>query len=320
MKRIYITGAYGLLGQHLVKQLLLQKHFNEIVAIIRFEDLLPSSTGETEARNKFEELLNINKNELSFISYEEFYNVSGDSEDFADSTLIHLAFARAGEIKPILASVRLLELVAAAAQSRSVSNFINISSQSVYNPYRNKPAMENDLPAPQGLYGLAKYYSETYLTAWARQSDTKLINLRMSSLIGPGLEQRISFRLLKKAFDKALIEIKTNKEIFSFLDIKDASRMIADIACSPGKSKHDTYNLGTDESYNLLEMAELICAIMQDNGLATPEIRIEQSEGLQYNNSVNLERLKKDFDLSAKITFKDYLLEEFRKLIQENEN
>lgn len=320
MKRIYITGAYGLLGQHLVKQFLSKNFCREIIAIIRFEDLMSSKVDAEEARIRYEELLKTESSELKYISYKEFYNPAENVSDSDDSVLIHLAFARSGEVKPMLASIRLMERVAAAAQVRSIPSLINISSQSIYDPYREKPAAETDLPAPESLYGLTKYYSEIYLSKWAEKNDIRLINLRMASLIGPGLEQRISTRLLKRAIEESIIEIRTNKEIFSFLHIRDAARMIAEVAGSQDKSEYDTYNLGTDESYNLLEMAELICAIMQDNGLATPEIRIEQSEGLQYNNSVSLERLKKDFDLSAKIIFKDSLLEEFRKLIQENEN
>ena len=299
MKYIFITGSNGFLGSKILDYLFENKLFDKTFALSRNPDY------------------GVNTPHFFNISYEDFYYKINRIDDIDSGILLHLAFARSLDANSIMASIRLLEKVSAKAKDLGISTIINISSQSIYDQYRPKPAQENDLPVPQSLYGLAKYYSESYLEAFSEKYNLKIINLRLASLIGPGLNQRIIPRLINSALIDKQINIKSNEEQFSFLHVMDAAKMICEVAYKSDTVEELVYNVGINESFNLLEIVQMIVKFLKEVNIERPEVIIEESRGKQFNNSLCLKRFERDFNLFAQISHELAVKMEIMRFINE---
>ncbi len=284
MKILFITGSNGFLGSSIINYLFDNRLLNKVFALSR--GLSADSC----------------KSMICNVSYEDFYSNTYKLSKSETGVLLHLAFARSHNTESIIESIRLLEKVSLSAKNSGISTIINVSSQSVYSQYRDKAADESDLPEPQGLYGIAKYYSETYLEHFSRKFDIKIINLRLASLIGPGLDQRIIPRLINSAITEKQIKITSNMEQFSFLHVNDAARMIAEISLNADKANELVYNVGTNEAYNLVEIVQIIVRELKKADIYKPYVIIDKSSGKQFNNSLNLRKIERDFNLFAEIS------------------
>ena len=303
MKYLYITGANGFLGREIIKHLDGNNLFDKIFLIVRNINTL------TLENDKF-----------NIITYDEFYSSSSLQEISSmniNKILLHLAFARSTNPDDLMANVRLLDSITRASIHNGINSIINISSQSIYDLYRGNPAIETDFPEPNNAYGVFKFYSESYLNLFSNRYGIPVIHLRLASLVGIGLNSRITTRLLKDAFKKQKMIISSNKEQFSFFFFYDAARMICNIASNLELAKHTVYNIGSFESYSLKSIVEIILAIFKDKQLPIPIVNIKESAGPQFNNSLNLDRMKQDFNLKEEISLKDSLNEILQNLMME---
>lgn len=292
MSQLYISGANSLLGREVLAYLEKNQLFDQVFTLTRSQQAL--SYGQP-------------------VSYAEFFEGKRDLD--ASSVLLHLAFARSSEEEDLMASIRLLEKLAAAA-ARQAMTFVNISSQSIYDPYRAEPARETDLPAPQGLYGIFKYYGESYLEELAGRGDLRVINLRLASLMGPGMEARITTRLLKSAVQEGIIRVQSGGEAFSYLHLSDTARMLGQLLSRLGQARYDRYNVGTCEYYSLRRVAELIGQLLLDRGLAEVKLILNPLQGPAYNNRMVLDRLDQDFGIQAEIDLETALRADFERLFR----
>ena len=303
MKVLYITGANGFLGRKIVDYLNESNWFAKIFLIVR------------DKNNFFYE-----NRIFRILTYNEFYSLDSSQDELLtdnniEKILLHLAFPRSNDIEKLMTNTQLIENVTLACLNQRINKIINISSQSVYNSYRETSAKETDLPCPNDPYGVFKIYSESYLNMFSNIYPVQVIHLRLASLIGAGLDNRITTRLVKDAYIKQKIEISSSKEQFSYLEVEDAARMIAYIANNLELATHTIYNIGSFESYNLKTIVEMILDIFQNERLAKPIINIADSMGVQYNNSLNVDRMLYDFNLKAEITLKESLRTTLKNLI-----
>ena len=292
MRQLYMSGANSLLGREVLAYLAKADLFDQVFALSRGKHVL--SYGQA-------------------VSYADFFEGKRDAD--ASSVLLHLAFARSSEAEDLMASIRLLEKLATAS-ARQAMTFVNISSQSIYDPYRAEPARETDLPAPQGLYGIFKYYGESYLEELAGRGDLRVINLRLASLMGPGMEARITTRLLKSAVQEGVIRVQSGGEAFSYLHLSDAARMLGQLLSRLGQARYDRYNVGNCEYYSLMRVARVIGQLLLDQGMAEVKLIHEPLQGPAYNNRMVLDRLDQDFGLRAEIDLETALRQDFERLFR----
>lgn len=292
MRRLFISGANSFLGGHLLAYLAREELFSQVIGLTRREMAL--SLGQA-------------------MTYEAFFDLtdSFSSED----VLMHLAFARSSESQDLMASIRILEKLSNFAVSKEL-NFLHISSQSIYDPYRSLPARETDLPAPQSLYGLAKYYCEAYLNDLSAKEGLRVIHLRLASLIGPGLDTRITTRLLKEAVEKGEMQLSGDQSFFSYLHVEDAARMVASIGVQFEEANSRTYNVGSREYYSLKDMADTISEVVLEKGLPPPKVILTDAKGPPYNNRIHLDLMEKDFQVEARVSLKEAVKQDFERLFE----
>lgn len=160
-------------------------------------------------------------------------------------------------------------------------SFINISSQSVYDSKREKPAKEDDELCLDTPYSVGKYSSEMYVNhVFNNRPHT---NIRMASLIGVGYEQRIINRLVAQVFKGEVISVKGGMQRYGFLDVRDAADGLIKLSQSNSSAWKETYNLGRNGSCTLIELAKCICAEIKSNTDKDPEYLV--SEGNDTRNS-----------------------------------
>lgn len=177
------------------------------------------------------------------------------------------------------------------AKESNAGAFINISSQSVYAPRREKAADEDEALCLETPYAVAKYSSEAFCDlVFQGRPHT---NIRLASLLGIGYDQRIVNRMVGQALNGEKLKIIGGMQRYGFLDVRDAAAGIVKIALSDFTNWKPIYNLGRTESYTLLNVVEIIVSEMEKRGLSVSYKVLEGTD--TRNSSVNADRFMKDF-------------------------
>ena len=180
--------------------------------------------------------------------------------------------------------------------------FINISSQSVYASKRLSPAKESDLLSLETPYAVGKYSSEVLVNhIYAGNPHT---NIRMASLLGVGYDQRIVNRMADRALKGEELSVVGGMQRYGFLDVRDAADGILRLALGDPDKWREIYNLGRNENYTLIEVAE--CIVKEIKEITGQEITYCVSEGRdERNSSLDASLFMKDFDWSPKFSLSE---------------
>lgn len=100
-------------------------------------------------------------------------------------------------------------------------------------------------------------------------------NIRLASLIGPGFDQRVVNKLVKKALAGSKITITDDGSSYGYLDVRDAARGIVLIAKSDPNAWQRVYNLGVEQGVSLTEMGKTVEAFMEDELSRAVEVAYE---------------------------------------------
>lgn len=177
MKRIIITGAAGLLGQHLIRCLKSNKNNDPDFSIISID----------KVTNPFEQAA-----KLQYIKADlrEFDSIKPALEDFNPDLIFNCASYNnvdgAEENRELAddVNVHLVENLLAL----SFKKLIHFSSDYVFDG-RQGPYSEEDTPLPINYYGQTRYRSERIL----KESGTNHLIVRSNVLYGTGLNIRPNF-------------------------------------------------------------------------------------------------------------------------------
>lgn len=160
------------------------------------------------------------------------------------------------------------------AKSSGVSRFLLLSSGAVYGgqPEHLEKIPETYMGAPKSLnsrsaYGCGKKVSEWLVTA-SESDDFEPVIARIFALIGPGMPQTGSFaagNFLEDVLCNRRIVIKGDgSSIRSYLYMADLCVWLLNIMVF-GKSGV-AYNVGSEDSHSILELANLFSGYLNTNG------------------------------------------------------
>ena len=284
--KILITGAGGFLGTEIVRQFVSQKN----IQIIAF----------STQKRKIERLIDNTKN-FSVFDRNAIFDMDAVLSNV--DVLINCAFPRNVDGIQMADGLRYISKLLETAVAGGVKSVINISSQSVYSQFRMEPATEDTELNLESKYAVGKYATELMTNSIC--GSIPHTNIRMASLIGIGFDQRLVNQFVKQVLAGNNICIKGGKQLFGFLDVRDAASAI--IAVAGGKNWKEVYNLGPEKSFSLLEIANCVQETINDAGYAKTEIELFETDDWQ-NSGLNSMAFKMQFGWRERYRLEDTIV------------
>ena len=299
MKNIIIIGASGFIGTNLLEKMK-NKDFNIIAVSLNMSDF----PFFIESDN---------------IIYQDYKTFKNRKEDLSDYLVLNFAYTRSVDETAIESSKQFTYDVSNVLNGLNIKEYAYISTQSVYNEERKTPAKETDQVFPKNIYGEGKVHLENWLKDFSRENDINLSILRLGSVVGKGMETRITTRFVEFALASGEINVLESGQIFSFIHISDlVDSLIVYMenykANNIQKENGQIYNIGTEESYTLSYLAEMIKEELKKYNKEVKIIIKEKEDGYK-NNSVDMSKFFTEYDWRPKFTLKEIILEEIERRI-----
>ena len=291
MKKVLITGATGIIGIALIKELL--KKNIEITAIVRKD----SKTKEKLPKDSLIKIIECNLNELDKLDIDSDYD-----------TFYHMGWegTRGNNRNDVLMQVQNIECTMKAvllAKKARCQTFIGIGSQAEYG--KTTEIMRPNLKTnPDTAYGIAKYCGGEMSKIFANQLNIRHIWARVISTYGPNdYENTMIMSSIKKMIEEDKSPSYTSgQQLWDYIYIDDVANALYLIG-EHGKN-NSIYCIGSGKSVPLYKYIEEIRNQINDN--------IKLNLNSQKENSVNLinlqcdiSNLTKDTGFKPKVSFKE---------------
>lgn len=276
MKNLLIIGASGFIGSYLLDELK-----NEGIKIIAVSLNLSDFLIKLDSEN---------------IIYEDYETFKQRKEKLTDYTVINLAYTRSNDAELVEDSKKFTYEITEYINKLEIKKYIYISTQSVYNEERVEAAKEDDSLLPKNVYGQGKVDLEKWLTNFSLKNNITLSILRLGSVVGPGMEARITSRFVKDAVEKGQIQIQDSGQIFSYIHIEDLVQGLKNFIEIFNSNQDDLFdnvsifNLGTEEIYSLTDVAKEIKEQLKNIYNRDINIIISNIDGAYKNNSINMNK------------------------------
>ena len=239
-KKIVITGASGFLGSHLVERWRDDERYS-VYALSSKPDELREKLGGENVMYLYKDALNA---------------------EMVDAFVINCAYPRNSMGTAIADGLKYIQTVFEAAVKFKATAIINISSQSVYSQQRTEAATEETPVCLESPYAVGKYAVELMLESVCRGEKLAYTNLRMASLIGPGFDQRLVNKLVKKLLNHESITVVRQNKKMGFLDVEDAVTAVTAIIDYSKQFWKTVYNIGNGQGYTAEEIYDVVTSIL----------------------------------------------------------
>lgn len=211
-------------------------------------------------------------------------------KDLDIHTVIHLASLIAGSetdfFEPnIVGTYNLLS----ALKGHNLKKIILLSSVSVYGTYN---CTEDNYEYTTDAYGRSKLIQEFLVSSFCMRSKTNYIILRTSSIYGPGYSQNTILPLwYNRSKRNEDLKITSKNYRQNFIHVDDVVSVIKKAADS---NLMGTYNLFSDDSIFLEELAECIVHVTRSTSRIVKNYEVAVEQPKVFNN----EKLKRDLNHS----------------------
>jgi len=160
-----------------------------------------------------------------------------------------------------------VNLINAAVNAKTVKRFVFTSSIAAYGHSDVLPMTEAMTPNPVDPYGIAKYAVELDLRAAHEMFGLEYTIFRPHNVYGPGQNIADKYRNVIGIFMNQLLAgvpmtiFGDGQQTRAFSYIDDVAPIIADCINVP-EAANDVFNIGSDDSYTVLQLAVLTAAAM----------------------------------------------------------
>lgn len=246
--KIFVTGANGFVGAHLVEHLLAEGH--QVTAAVRRAGLAPAGarevvSGELGPLTDWEGMLD---GEECVIHLAARVHVMND--DSADPLAEFRRINTAGTLR-----------LAAAAAQQGVPRFIFLSSIKVNGESTsNSPFAVSDTPNPTDSYALSKLEAEVGLRDIEDRSDVDVVIVRTPLVYGPGVGGNFInlLRIAHKGIPLPLGSVRNRRTMISVWNLAD---LLETVALGAG-GKKALVLAGDAESLSTAALLRLVRAAM----------------------------------------------------------
>lgn len=250
IKKIFVTGATGFIGRHLVHRLSAEGY--SVGALVRSAPAIPK-TGRIEGVSYFPgDIRNYEEIKTAFSAFEP-------------DVVIHLVtyyavMHQAEEIGVMIdtnvkGTINLLE----AAKEGTVKLFINTSSCAVYEQQKQRLKEEAAIK-PQNLYAMTKLQAEEACSYYADAFCLPCVTLRLFPPYGPGdHERRLIPYVIGSILKNTPPNLTTGKQEWDFVYVDDiVNAYLAVLNTYPFKDNQSIFNIGTSEAISIRTVVEKI--------------------------------------------------------------
>jgi len=241
-KRVWITGAAGFSGRHLIRFL---RELPEPLRLVGF-DLRPEAPEGLDAYHQVDLGDGAKLRELA--------------EAEAPDRVIHLAGVLPPAPEPDLWRVNVggtLNLLHALADAKAFPRFVTVGSAAEYTHFTSRRIREDHSAGGNSPYGRTKWAQSMLALAFGEQTGLKIMVARTFNLIGPGTPLSLVPGALCAQFTNGEAEVKVGnlKPERDFIDIRDAVAAYWTI-CEKGTPGH-IYNVATGKTASIQTLVEL---------------------------------------------------------------
>ena len=269
MRRIVLSGAGGFLGRYIVREA--EKRNVPVLAVTTQPEMFGEKT-ET----------------LDTAMFLEGKSTLSESDVF-----IHCLFPTNADGGKMACGLKAAFSLIKAARNAGAGAFINISSQSVYASKREAPASEKTPLSLETPYAVGKFSTEVFTNEVF--DGVPHTNVRLASLLGVEYKQRIVNRMIVQALNGEPLKVVGGMQRYGFLDVRDAAEGLVKLALSDAKIWEEIYNLGRNEIYTLIHVADCIVSEMKNQTGADVSYSILEGQD-NRNSAVDASLFMKTFN------------------------
>jgi len=292
--RIFVTGAAGFVGSHVVDALLTSGH--EVTAMVRYssnpnvwrlQDSINRGEQSKRLRLVFGDIEDRDWLEREFTNHEIIIHLA------ALISIPHSYIAPNSHFKVNTnGTINVLE----AARKKEVKRVIVTSTSEVYGSAQLDKMPESHPISPQSPYAASKAASDLLVKAYFDSFNLPVVILRPFNVFGPKQSTRaviptIINQLLKGDGKLALGDISTSRE---FNYVKETANAFVS-AISAREIEGKVINIGNSVELQIRELLDIMCEIAN----SYPEI-VTDTERIRPNRS-EVRRLNSDSSLAKKL-------------------
>ena len=279
MSRVLVTGGAGFIGSHVADALISRGHSVTILDDLSGGVLenVPSAATFVQGTVTDHHLVD---RVFADGRFEHVYHLAA----YAAEGLSHF-IKRFNYTNNVIGSVNVLN----AAINTGVTTFVFSSSIAVYGGSTPVPMTEETAVSPEDSYGIAKHTVELELRACREMFGLNYVIFRPHNVFGPRQNVGDRYRNVVGIFMNQILQglpmtifgDGTQTRAFSYID--DVAPMMAEAIDVPA-CWNQTFNIGADQPYSLLQLATAVSVAM---GVPSHVTHLEARREVQHAHSTH---------------------------------
>jgi len=270
MMTIWVTGANGFIGRHLVHELAGAGHAVHGIGHGALDAVQARDLGMQSWINGEIDAANLNALAAAHGAPTQLFHLAGGSSVGASIERPFEDFSRT-----VASTARLLEWLRGSAPDSAV---IAASSAAVYGADHVGPIPESAALTPMSPYGQHKLMMEQLCRSYAQSFGIRCTIVRLFSVYGPNLRKQLLWDICSrlKAGEQPLTLGGTGDEIRDWTDVRDVARLLASFLEPSPQDTFRVVNGGSGRGTNVADIAAGLVrhwggsAVVRHSGLGRP--------------------------------------------------
>ncbi len=271
-KRIVVIGGAGLIGSHIVDQLV-EQPVREVVVVDNF---VRGSRRNLESASR-SPLLKIVEGSMTDSAF--LHDVLEGADGVYLLAALWLGECVAEPRSAIEVNVMGTWKVIEAAMARRVQRIVFSSSASVYGNALSTPMTEEHPFNNRTMYGATKIAGEQFFRAMNEQHQLPYVGMRYMNIYGPRMDYKGTYvSVIMKVLDRIEqglppVIFGDGSQAYDFIHVQDAAR--ANVLAMQAEVTDEFFNVGMGVKTTILELVEMLLEITGSS--LRPEFRPEET-------------------------------------------
>ncbi|MGY4311299.1 NAD-dependent epimerase/dehydratase family protein [Bradyrhizobium sp. JR3.5] len=246
---VWVTGANGFIGRHLVHELAGADHAVHGVGHGTLDATQARRVGLQSWVNGEIDAANLNTLAAAHGLPARIFHLAGGSSVGVSIERPFEDFSRT-----VASTARLLEWLRGSAPNCAV---IAASSAAVYGADHLGPIAESAIATPMSPYGQHKFMMEQLCRSYAQSFGVHCTVVRLFSVYGPNLRKQLLWDICSRlaAREPVLTLGGTGNEIRDWTDVRDVARLLAAVAETPSQETFRIINGGSGRGTSVADIA-----------------------------------------------------------------